>query len=119
MLLKAPFRLPQGWLTAFGYDGRRRFVALFWEPCGDESCYDDGQSFACGLCDNGLFLGFVYQAHVDHWLNENGIHLGDSEREARHWLVADALAGDLYAAPRGDASFVVRTQRLPPAAGTA
>ena len=45
--------------------------------------------------------------------------LGDSEREARHWLVTDALAGDLYAAPRGEASFVVRTQRLPPPAGTA
>lgn len=119
MLLKAPFRLPHGFLAKFGYDGRRRFVALYWEPCGDESCYDDGESFACGLCDNGLFLGFVYQAHVDHWLKENGIHLGDSEREARQWLVADALAGDLYAAPRGEASFVVRTQRLPPPAGAA
>ncbi len=119
MLLKAPFRLPHAFLSKFGYPGDRRFVALFWEPCGDEACYDDGQSFACGLCDNGLFLGFVYQAHVDNWLNENGIHLGDSEREARHWLVADALTGDLYAAPRGEASFVVRTQRLPPPAGTA
>jgi hypothetical protein len=119
MLLKAPFRLPHGFLAKFGNDGRRRFVALFWEPCGDESCYDDGESFACGLCDNGMFLGFVYQAHVDGWLNENGIHLGDSEREARHWLVADALTGDLYAAPRSEASFVVRTQRLPPHAGAA
>jgi hypothetical protein len=38
MLLKAPFRLPPGFLAAFGYPGGRRFVALYWEPCGDEAC---------------------------------------------------------------------------------
>lgn len=119
MLQKAPFRLPPRFLTAFGYAGSRRFIALYWEPGGDEACYDDGESFACGMCDNGLYLGFVYQPHVGTWLNENGIHLGDSEREARHWLVTDAQTGDLYAAPRREASLVVRTQRLPPTTGTA
>jgi hypothetical protein len=119
MLLKAPFRLPPRFMADFGYTGRRRFVALFWEPCGDEACYDDGESFACGLCDNGLFLGFIYQRPVAGWLDENGVHLGDSEREARHWLVSDTQTGDLYAAPRGEASFVVRTQRLPPPTGAA
>jgi hypothetical protein len=119
MLLKAPFRLPPRFLAEFGYPGGRRLVALYWEPCGDEACYDDGESFGCGLCDNGLYLGFVAQPHVDHWLTENGIRLGDSEREARHWLVADARTGDLYAALRSEASFAVRTQQLPPPAGTA
>ncbi len=118
MLQKAPFRLPHRFLAKFGYDGRRRFVALYWEPGGDEACYDDGGSFACGMCDNGLFLGLIYQSQVDSWLKENGIHLGDSEREARHWLVADAMTGDLYAAPRREASLVVRTQQLPPLFGT-
>jgi hypothetical protein len=119
MLLKAPFRLPNGFLTSFGYPGRRRFIAIYWEPAGDESCYDDGESSACGMCDNGLFLGFVYQPNVAHWLNENGIHLGDSDREARHWLVTDDQTGDLYAVPCGEASLVVRTQRLPPPTGAA
>src|SRR5689334_18434214 len=112
-MLKAPFRLPQGWLTAFGYPGRRRLVALFWEPCGDEACYDDGESYACGLCDNGVFLGFVYQKHVHRWLEEHGLNLGSSDEEAQHWLVADALTGDLYAAPRREAGAVVRQQQLP------
>jgi hypothetical protein len=115
MLYKAPFRLPAGFLAAFGYPGGRRFVALYWEPSGDEACYDDGESYACGLCDNGLYLGFVHQPHVGRWLQENGVHLGNSDEEARHWLVADALTGDLYAAPRREASFIVRTQQLPTA----
>src|SRR4051794_16290675 len=38
MMLKAPFQLPAGFLVAFGYRGRRRFVAFWWEPCGDASC---------------------------------------------------------------------------------
>ena len=112
-MLKAPFRLPQGWLRAFGYPGGRRLIALFWEPCGDEACYDDGESYACGMCDNGLFLGFVYQQHVHRWLEEHGLNLGSSDESARHWLVADALTGDLYAAPRREASAIVRQQRLP------
>jgi hypothetical protein len=114
MLLKAPFQLPPCFLTAFGYQNGRRFVALYWEPCGDEACYDDGVSSACGLCDNWLYLDFIHQPHVGPWLAENSIHLGNSQESAQHWLVADALTGALYAAPRGEASVVVRTQQLPP-----
>lgn len=49
MFIKAPFPIPSGFLRSFGYPGPRRFVALFWTPMGDEACFDDGQSSACGL----------------------------------------------------------------------
>jgi hypothetical protein len=112
-MLEAPFRLAEGWLRRFGYPGSRRFVALYWEPCGDEACYDDGVSYACGLCDNGLYLAFVHQADVRRWLDEHRLNLGNSDEPARHWLVADARTGGLYAAPRREASAVVRQQQLP------
>ncbi len=67
-MVKAPFRLPDGWLTAFGYPGSRRFVAVFWEPCGDEACFDDGVSYSCGMSDNWLYLRFIHQQPVHHWL---------------------------------------------------
>jgi hypothetical protein len=102
MLRKAPFTLPAGFLAAFGYPGSRRFVALFWEPCGDEA-----------MCDNWLYLDFIRQQHVRRWLEEHGLNLGNSDEAARHWLVADALTGDLYAAPTREASSVVRQQQLP------
>jgi len=114
MFIKAPFRLPSGWLQAFGYPGDRRFVALYWSPLGDEACYDDGVSYACGMSDNWLYLGFIRRPDVMPWLDENGIHLGDSEREAKHWLIADTTTGDLFAAPWREASEAVRTQILPP-----
>ena len=112
-MLKAPFRLEDGWLRRFGYPGTRRFVALYWEPCGDEACYDDGASSACGLCDNWLYLGFVHRADVGRWLHEQGLNLGSSDDAAHDWLVADSLTGDLYAAPSREASAVVRQQQLP------
>jgi hypothetical protein len=112
-MLKAPFRLEDGWLRRFGYPGERRFVALYWEPCGDEACYDDGISSACGLCDNWLYLGFIHEQHVYRWLDENQINLGNSDEPARHWLVADVLTGDLYVAPSRQASAIVRQQQLP------
>ncbi|QEL17855.1 hypothetical protein [Limnoglobus roseus] len=112
-MLKAPFRLPDGWLAAFGYPGSRRFVALYWEPCGDESCFDDGVHSACGLCDNWLYLSFKSQPHVLKWLDEHDIHLGDSERPARHWIVADATTGEVFVAERRAAFAVVHEQRFP------
>ena len=32
---------------------------------------------------------------------------------ADHWLIADTLTGDLYAAPQREASRIVRQQELP------
>jgi hypothetical protein len=116
-MLKAPFRLPEGWLTAFGYPGGRRFVGLFWEPCGDEACYDDGISYACGMCDNWLYLGFIWQPHVHRWLEEHGLNLGNSDEPAQHWLIADAVTGELYAAACREARTVVRAQQLPGGSG--
>lgn len=112
MIVKAPFRLPNGWLDQFGYPGSRRFVALYWEPCGDESCYCDGVSSACGLSDNWMYLDFVRQPHVRQWLDANGVHLGNSEEDARHWLVAEAATGDLRAMDRLEASVALLTEVL-------
>ncbi len=112
MILKAPFRLPSSFLPAFGYQGGRRFVALFWEPCGDEACYHDGQNYACGSCDNWLFLDFIRRPDVRRWLDENGIHLGSSDETAQHWLIVDASTDNLYAAPRQDARAILLRQEL-------
>ena len=113
MILKAPFQLPPGFLTAFGYRHGRQFVALFWEPSGDETCYDDGIHYACGCCDNWLYLDFIRQAEVRHWLDGNSVHLGGSDEPARHWLVVDAQTSDIYAAPVREASHIMQTQSIP------
>jgi hypothetical protein len=113
MFQQAPFRLPPGFLSTFGYTGGRRLVALFWEPSGDEACFDDGVSYGCGLCDNWLYLDFVRQPQVWEWLDANGLNLGNSDEAATHWLIADTETGDLFAATSGEASAVVRSQVLP------
>jgi hypothetical protein len=111
MTIKAPFQLPAGFLQTFGYREGRRFVALYWEPSGD-----DGVSYACGMSDNWLYLGFIRRPEVRRWLEEQGLNLGNSDEPAEHWLVADATTGDLYAAPRREALEIVRQQK-PPAEG--
>lgn len=111
-MLKAPFRLPDGWLVRFGYRHGRRFVALYWEPCGDEASYADGVSYACGMSDNWLFLDFIRQQHVRRWLDSNAIHLGSSDEPAQHWLIADSSTGELFAAERREAHAIVRVQQL-------
>ena len=115
MILKAPFQLRPDFLAAFGYRYGRRFVALYWEPCGDEAAYDDGVSSAIGMSDNWLFLGFIRQPEVRHWLDQNDIDLGSSDESGTHWLVADTLTNDLFAAPVREAYAVVHEQALPEA----
>jgi hypothetical protein len=88
-------------------------VALYWEPCGDEACYDNGVSSACGLCDNWLYLDFIHRPQVQAWLDANGVNLGNSDQPASHWLVIDSTTGDCYAAPRREAHAAVFGQRLP------
>jgi hypothetical protein len=107
MFLKSPFTLPTDFLAKFGYTNGRRFVGLYWEPCGDESCYDDGQGSACGMTDNWFFLDFIRRQKVAAWRSENDLHLGDSEEEARHWLVVDAETSEVYAAPWREARQAV------------
>ena len=111
--LKAPFILPPDFLASFGYRKGRRVVALYWEPCGDEACYDDGVSSACGLCDGWKYLDLVRRPDVRRWLDENDIHLGGSDEAARHWLVVDALTGGVHAVPCDEVRPLLRLQRLP------
>jgi hypothetical protein len=115
MLTKAPFLLPPGWLDSFGYSGPRRFVALWWEPCGDEASYSDGCLTSCGACDNWLFLDLIRRRDVRAWLDENGLHLGNSDEEPQHWLIVDAVAREVFAAPWMDARLFVLSQTLPDA----
>ena len=113
MLLKAPFRLPTGWLRYYGYPGPRRYVALFWTSAGDEACFNDGQTSATGLSDNWLYLDLVRRPDVAAWLDENNIHLGNSEQEAEHWLIVDRDTNEVFAAARTDARMWVGFQTLP------
>jgi hypothetical protein len=108
--LKAPFTLPPGFQPAFGYRGGRRFVALFWEPSGDEACYDDGRRYACGCCDNWQFLDFIRRPDVRRWLDANNINLGSSDEPAQHWLIVDGGSGKVYAAPRQEARAILLRQ---------
>jgi hypothetical protein len=113
MFIQAPFPIPSGFLRSFGCPTPRRFVALFWTPLGDESCWDDGQSSACGLSDNHLYLSFLRRKDVWAWRDEHDLNFGNSDEEAIHWLVVDADTGDVYAATVEVARLVVSSQTLP------
>ena len=68
------------------------------------------------MSDNWLYLGFIHRPEFRRWLDEQGLNLGNSDEPATHWLIADAVTGDLYAAPRREALEIVLQQK-PPAEG--
>jgi hypothetical protein len=83
--------VPPGLAEAIGYRGEARWVAFHWEPCGDESFYDDGRS-------SGTGAPWPYLAFARHPVVAPAIapyDLGSSDSEARECLVLDRGEGVL------------------------
>lgn len=92
MIRQIPVTLPQSFEDALGYPGGFRWVAFFWEPCGDEAMYDDG--FSSADCNWWGFLAFTRHPQVVPWLSP--YDLGSSDSEARHWLLCDTESREVY-----------------------
>src|SRR5262245_31795097 len=61
-----------------------------------------------GMSDNWLYLDFIHRPEVRRWPDEHDLNLGNSDEPATYWLIADALTGDLYAAPQREATVARR-----------
>jgi hypothetical protein len=92
--------------AAVGYAGAADYVALYWEPCGDDACYDDGALSGDG--SSAAFLAFARHPAVAPWLAP--YDLGSSDATAREWLLVDRRARRLYVGPRADVAAVLRRQ---------
>jgi hypothetical protein len=73
--------------------GPRRFVALYWEPAGDELAFTDGVHSGAGQLHHWLFLQVLHRPQVHGWLVEHQVDLGSSEASATHALVVDRQTG--------------------------
>lgn len=95
MIRQVPVKLPWSFENALGYPRGFRWVAFFWQPCGDEAMFDDGYCSADG--NPWGFYQFVHHPSVMPWLTD--YNLGSSEDAATHWLLCDlerreAFVGD-------------------------
>jgi hypothetical protein len=70
---------------ALGYAGASRWVAFHWTPWGDALRYEDGTVSADGSWH--AWLTFVRHRRIAPTLAP--YHFGNSEEEARHWLLLD------------------------------
>jgi hypothetical protein len=71
--------------AALEYTGTARWVAFYWLPGGDELMYDDGLMSADGQWH--AWLLFKYHPRIAPSLVPYA--LGNSEEDARHWLLLD------------------------------
>jgi len=95
----------------------RRWVALYWQPAGDELAWDDGHGSGVGQLDHWFFLAFMHEpepgrGNIYGWLTEHAVDLGSSEEPATHWLVVDRTENRAYVAPVAIARTIVRAQDL-------
>ena len=98
MIRQIPVKLPQSFEDALNYPRGFRWVAFFWEPCGDEAMFDDGYCSAEGNWWG--FLAFIRHPSVKPWLA--GCDLGTSEDEATHWLLCDLESRDVFVGERAE-----------------
>jgi hypothetical protein len=104
MIIQIPVTLPESFETALGYPGDSKWVAFYWEPCGDESMYNDGLSSGDGNWTG--FLSFVRHSKVRPWLA--GYNLGASDCDADHWLLCDLINREVFVGTRQEiGSFIL------------
>lgn len=97
-------------LVGYPAGGTAAWVALSWEPCGDEPWYDDGSRAGTGYGD--AYLAFVRHPRVAPLLVPYA--LGASDAPAGHRLLIHRPARTLYVAPDRVARRHLRAQ-WPPA----
>lgn len=101
------FECPAEFWPALGYEEKARYVAIYWEQCGDEASWADGRDALCGadwpsylaLLDHNFSVG-----HAARWW------LGGSDTEATHWLIIDRETERAWLVPAAEASQVLHLQ---------
>jgi hypothetical protein len=93
---------------AVGYQNERRarYLALWWEPCGDEVMVSDGYVSFTGHWPG--YLAFIQHRRVYPLLV--GLNLGSSEESADYHLVIDLVERKAYVAPNRDADRLLSSQ---------
>ena len=97
--------------------GPRRYVALHWEPAGDELAWSDGAHSGAGQLAHWMWLDYLHGrgqcgGPIYDWLIEHQVDLGSSDAPATHALVIDADSGAAWVAPIALAHRIVREQSL-------
>lgn len=102
------FFCPSEFWPALGYDGDARYVAIWWEPGGDEACYSDGRQMLIGA-DWTSYLTLI--KHNFAARRDDEISLGTSEEPARNWLIIDRhTEHDAWFVPVAVADNILRGQ---------
>ena len=93
---------------AVGYRNYRnaRFLALWWEPCGDEAMVSDGLVTFTGLWPG--YLAYVQHRAVHSQLA--GYNLGSSEDPAEYRLIIDLEKRQAFIAPCKEAEGLLTSQ---------
>ena len=93
---------------AVGYKNERnvRYLALWWEPCGDEVMVSDG--FVTFTGNWSGYLAYVHHKKVYPCLKP--YNLGSSDEPAEYHLVVDLQERKVYAAKCTEAEMVLAEQ---------
>ena len=104
------FAVPDEFWLALGYEGDARYVAIYWEQCGDEASWADGRAAYCGAfwpAYQALMRANLPAGHAVNWL------LGGSDLAATFWLVIDRQTQRAWLVPADEAQDVLRLQWPP------
>ena len=94
---------------ALGYDGSSRWVAFYWTPWGDELVYDDGTTST----DGSWHAWLTFKRHPCIAPHLEPYRLGNSDEEAKHWLLLDQETRALYVGEREEISRFL-SENAPP-----
>lgn len=92
---KLPQTFPPTFLSAMGYTGSGRFIALYWDPTSDQSVWWDGTLGQTGA------NWWAYIQLTDHLFppgHPDRYATGSSDNHPSHWIILDTRSGAIYLA---------------------
>jgi hypothetical protein len=107
-----PFELPPAFVERLGYRFGNRFVAVYWEPFGDDVAVEDGEHSTVGLADRYVYQELTHQHDVREWLWENEVNLGNSDESATHWLLIDRATSQGFLTTAEEGYKRIQQQRM-------
>ena len=100
----------------------RRYLALWWEPAGDELAWSNGTHSGAGQLNHWTWLDYLHgtaasdaplvRGVIRGWLAEHQVDFGSGDAEATHALLIDTELQAAWVAPIALARRIVRAQSL-------
>ena len=111
-VIPLPLRFQPAFAEQLGYQGDRRFVAVYWQASGDELTLRDDVLATSGIRRSLAWTQYFQRPETKLWRAVFNINFGEGDSSATHWLIIDRVINYGFATIIYEAHKRIQQQRM-------